>query len=75
MREDQEEESKEPLRETYRRKVEESWRRMEIPTVMTEKGKLKASILLGSGGVQSYRQALCGRKKTQKATSSAGFYY
>lgn len=50
MSEDQEEESKEPPRETYRRKAEESWRWMAIPTVVTEKGKLKASILLGGRG-------------------------
>lgn len=66
MHEDQEEESKD-LQE------EGGGVTMETPTVVTETGKFKVSILLGGGGVQSYRQALCGRKKRQRHGTQLGF--
>lgn len=52
---------------------------LEIRTVVTEKGKVKFSIWLGSGGVgvsrATYQRAFCVRRKRQKASSSAGLYY
>ena len=70
MREDQEEESKEPPRDL---REEGGGVMMEILTVVTEKGKLKVSIPLEVGVSRATRRHSVGGRKGKRHRAQLGF--